>query len=504
MKYLLIFFISIFFFSLTYVSAAEEFHSVDLVIIGCLSVFVIGLEILIARLFIKNLIIHNLILAGFTTINILYVNLVMNMGFMGLPRYGQLLTLLLGLFILNAFMNMLTEFPRFARLLPAIFALATGGILAQTLFSVAPVPEVSTEQEIASAKNIRIVDFKTKPNVYFISFDALIPKKILKKHLGLETTPYHDLLDVEFRRFSNFFADRIPTRESLNSLLALDLRYFSETERKGVASDFFPGLIPSPLFEIFKHNGYETNTFYNSGYLGNKKGPHVDNYFFNDNDVRRGACEFVDFSGFKVLAFFGYCSVVNSEWFKSNISRRTTSKEIDFFIESLKDGVKKDIPQVFVAYIYSPGHTPSTFDNHKKGALNAYRKAYLDASKETAVYFNKLITFIKEEDPGGVLYVFGDHGPWISRQDSFLDNKAFFIQDRFAVYGGIYPPDRCEESFSNPYNKKFMTVLQGAHMIIRCLSGGENAFITQEDYSLPTLTTTIEDEIYRYEDYLYE
>jgi hypothetical protein len=39
-------------------------------------------------------------------------------------------------------------------------------------------------------------------------------------------------------------------------------------------------------------------------------------------------------------------------------------------------------------------------------------------------------------------------------------------------------------------------------MIIRCLSGGENAFYKQEDYTLPIDKTG--DEKYRYEDYLYE
>jgi hypothetical protein len=38
-------------------------------------------------------------------------------------------------------------------------------------------------------------------------------------------------------------------------------------------------------------------------------------------------------------------------------------------------------------------------------------------------------------------------------------------------------------------------------MIIACLSGGENAYITPEEYRLPKLGTKTQ---LRYEDYLYE
>lgn len=74
------------------------------------------------------------------------------------------------------------------------------------------------------------------------------------------------------------------------------------------------------------------------------------------------------------------------------------------------------------------------------------------------------------------------------------------MQGRIGVYGGIHPPDRCAESFATPYNPDFMTILQGAHMIIRCLSGGKNAFLTPEDYRLPI--SNPKDPI-RYEDYRY-
>ncbi len=504
MKYLFTAILSIFFFSLTYASASTEFTQVDLGFIACLVSIVLAAQLAIAHVFVRYRVVQNLILAGFATINILYLNLALNMNFLDLPIYVQILGLLLSMFIIFTFMNMLDETPRIARVLPALFALATAGVLAQTLLSAAPVPEVSTEHGKTSAKNIRIVDFKTKPNVYFISFDALIPKVLLQKHLGLETTPYHEVFDAHFKRFKNFFADRVPTKRSLNSLLALDIGHYSEARKNSIAYHFFSGQIPSPLFEIFKHNGYETNTLYRSGYFGWNKGPHVDNYWIDRLGSKTGACDFISTSGLKAFTFMGYCSLVKSNMFISAFRGQAIDSnlnDIDFLINKMRAGLQRDAPQIFVGYVFSPGHTRLYFDREDTEDVDKYRHSYFKKSKKTATYLNKIVAFIANEDPEAIVYVFGDHGWLVSSKDPFKENDVSFVQDRFGVYGGIHPRDRCAESFAMPYNKDFMTVLQGAHMIIKCLSGGKNAFITLEDYRLPEFETKAHN---RYEDYLYE
>jgi hypothetical protein len=154
-----------------------------------------------------------------------------------------------------------------------------------------------------------------------------------------------------------------------------------------------------------------------------------------------------------------------------------------------------------LAYIFSPGHTPLTFDYNHNHNLDAYRVFYERKSKETALYIKKIVGFLKENDPEGILYVFGDHGPWLSRRTKFEDDSTFYIQDRYAVYGGIYPSDRCKDTFAKPYTDDFMTVAQGAHMLLKCLSGGEDAFHILEDYKLPDSRDKLEN---RYESFRYE
>lgn len=510
MKYLLTILVSVFFFLLTYASAPTEFLVIDLVLLGCHLVVVLTVELVFAHIFVRRRVIQNLILAVFATINILAVNLILNEDFIQISRYGQVLSLVLASFILFVFMRMQDDGTFLAKLLPAAFAVASAGVLVKALLSVSFVQELLIASELsiedgkASSKNIRIVDFKVKPNVYFIAFDSIVPKVLLKKHMDMESTPYHDVLDDNFRRFRNFFADRTPTVASLNALLALDVGHYDEARINKVNSFFFSGVVPSPLFEIFKHNGYETTTLYRSSYFGNTKGPHVDNYLVGEIDLRRGVCEFIDTQGVSVLTFMGYCSLASSKMFTLILKKIGVFSQlhmIDYLIDNMRSGLQRDTPQLLVTYIPSPGHTGKLFDKKDKKALEKYKQDYLRRSESTARYLRKITSFLAKEDPEAIVYVFGDHGPYISRSETFEDDRRFYIQDKFGVYGGIYPRDRCAESFDKPYNEDYMTVSQGAHMIIRCLSGGESAFIKLEDYRLPKFESQVDN---RYEDYLYE
>ena len=276
---------------------------------------------------------------------------------------------------------------------------------------------------------------------------------------------------------------------------------------KRVKGDFFAGLVPSPLFDLFKHNGYETNTLYNSPYFGRVKGAYVDNYFrpVKPFYLQQGVCEFIDIRSYKAPTFFGYCSLLNSKFFHKTLrdlgigAVEKKSSRIDFLLDQMRAGVEKGTPQVFLAYVYSPGHTAKDFRIENTAQVDAYREKYLKSSEEAAEFLEKILSFIAEEDETAILYLFGDHGPWLSRDLPLEDDPVFYVQDRFGIYGGIHPQDRCEDYFTKTSENEFTTILQGAHMIISCLSGGESALRTEPDYTLP-----LDPEYNRYGDYLYE
>ena len=500
MKKLLVIVVTALFFALTYASGPDEFNTSDLYALGCLFPIVIGAQLLIAHFLIRSRFLQNLFLSGCATANILSVNLILNDAYTALPQFVWLLTVLLAVFILFSIMNMMDDYPRMAKVITIIVASAVIGIVAEAVVFSGKSLEATADPGKTSAKNIRLVDFKTRPNVYFIAFDALMPRVLVRKFLELETTPYHDFLDAHFRRFRNMFSNAPSTIGSLNSLLAFDFNYYKTVGKKNWRY-IFSGRIPSPLLEIFKHNGYTTNTLYQNPYFGKEKGPYVDNYF---TERGYGVCEVLN-EDFKYLTFLGYCQLRTTKLFTSLLKRLNLSNdlnEIDFLLANLRSGLDEGKPQMFLGYVFSPKHTPNAFDWQKTKHVREYRRTYLRNSSTTAEYFEQLITFISREDPSAILYVFGDHGAFVPRSKEARNNDSSrHIQGRYGVYGGIYPPDRCSESLSEPYTENFTTVMQGAHMIIRCLADGEDAFIAPINYRLGHFGTK---SFHRYEDYLYE
>ena len=500
MNKILVIVVTALFFALTYASGPDEFNTSDLYALGCLFPIVIGAQLLIARFLIRARFLQNLFLSGCATANILSVNLILNDAYTDLPPFVWLLTVLLAVFILFSIMNMMDDYPRVAKVITIIVASAVVGIVAEAVVFSGKSLGTTADPGKTSAKNIRLVDFKTRPNVYFIAFDALMPRVLVRKFLELETTPYHDFLDLHLRGFRNMFSDSPTTIGSLSSLLAFDFNYYKKVGEKDWRS-LFSGRAPSPLLEIFKHNGYTTNTLYQNPYFGSEKGPYVDNYL---TDLGNGVCEFLN-GDFRNFVFLGYCQLRATKSFTSLLKRLNLSNdlnEIEFLLAKLRSGLDQGKPQMFLGYIFSPEHTPKSFRWRKSETVDKYRRTYLRNSRTTAEYFEQLITFISREDPSAILYVFGDHGAFVSRGARMKDNdRALHVQGRFGVYGGIYPPDRCSESLSEAYTENFTTVMQGAHMIVRCLADGKDAFIAPINYRLGHFGTKF---LHRYEDYLYE
>jgi len=391
---LLVIVVTALFFALTYASGPDEFNTSDLYALGCLFPIVIGAQLLIAHFLIRPRFLQNLFLSGCATANILSVNLILNDAYTALPQFVWLLTVLLAVFILFSIMNMMDDYPRIAKVITIIVASAVIGIVAEAVVFSGKSLEATADPGKTSAKNIRLVDFKTRPNVYFIAFDALMPRVLVRKFLELETTPYHDFLDAHFRRFRNMFSNAPSTIGSLNSLLAFDFNYYKTVGKKNWRY-IFSGRIPSPLLEIFKHNGYTTNTLFQRPYFGewHKKGPYVDNY---STDLGNGVCEFLN-EDFKYLTFLGYCQLRTTKLFISLLKRLNLSNdlnEIEFLLANLRSGLDEGKPQMFLGYIFSPGHTPKSFDWRKPETVDKYRRTYLRNSSTTAEYFEQLITFI--------------------------------------------------------------------------------------------------------------
>ena len=348
--------------------------------------------------------------------------------------------------------------------------------------------------------NIREISFQETPNLYFISFEAMVPRALLNKHLQLETTDFHDLFEERFRRFPNLFVDAVATKHSLYTILSLDPSVYASQRvalkvREDDGPPLFSGQNPSPLFGLLRNNGYEITTIYASTYFGNKKGPYVDNYI---TIYERTVCGLLDLK-IRALSFWGYCSRIDLEgrrW--DDLSAHRTAAPV----------LKVDVsggPQFIMAHLNYPGHVKKYSYRHgDASAFSAYQARYLESSNFAARQLDAIVRHLEENDPGAMLLVYGDHGTLASQGVKFADNPTFVVQANYGVLGGVYPREACAAWFDEvEATQNYMTVLDAVHGLLRCLSGGESALAQPRNRAIFFGPAKGQD-LSIFEEYLYE
>ena len=69
---------------------------------------------------------------------------------------------------------------------------------------------------------VRSISFRETPNIYLVSFDSIIAEATMRRYMEIEASEFHLTVDKDMRRFKNVFSNSVPTRYSLNTLMALD------------------------------------------------------------------------------------------------------------------------------------------------------------------------------------------------------------------------------------------------------------------------------------------
>ena len=353
--------------------------------------------------------------------------------------------------------------------------------------------------------NLRDVTFVRRPNIYFVSFDGMVPRTLLRKYMGLESTPFHDLFEVRFRRFATFFVNALYTTHSLQLPFALDERAYVTMMRELSAKTgdyavprLVAGQSSSPLLGILKKNGYETSTAYGDEYFGKSKGPYVDHYYAGFAGQERTVCNLLDDRVY-AFSFWGYCLIVGESFGYYRTQWHTVTRILK---ASTRDG-----PQFAFGHIYRPGHAPRSFQYSDEEQLGALRAHYQRRSAEAAGLLAKLLAHLDVHDRDAMLLVFGDHGALLSTNVAFADAPEFVVQDHFGALGGVYPPDACAEWFDEAQERRgYLTLLDAVHTVIRCLSGGESALrAPPEHYYVGEWNGVVPDGHRRtYKEFLYE
>ncbi len=336
---------------------------------------------------------------------------------------------------------------------------------------------------------VQSIIFQETPNLYFVGFDSITPETIMQKHMGIETTDFHRVMEEEMRRFRNLFANSVPTTSFYRTLMALDLDIFAEhREATGSSPDYFSGHDLSPLVWILRENGYETTSIYDNTFFGYRQGRGIDNYIIN----RKGtACPVLD-PAIRSWVFWGYC------W--NRVDQAGLPKG-DFLLRELT-AVNSSKPYFVIAHLGMPGHSPKIFDYDNKDDRERFLERFEKDFNRAAVYLEQIVEHVKANDPNAILFVYGDHGAWLSRGRDIEEDPQFFLQDRFATLGGVYPPHRCTAEFDEAESKGYITSLDVVHAILECLSRGESPLLKPRNDRFWGRVPGDHD--YQYKDFLYE
>ncbi len=352
-----------------------------------------------------------------------------------------------------------------------------------------------TERDRFYAEQIRAVSFDETPNLYFIVFDGLGPQGLGQEYLDIETTDLIDLINAEFRRFPNMFAEARWSVDSLSILGSLDRDiYWAALERDGYAGGRLAGRFPSPLYDILHDNGYETTFGSHADTFGRSKGPYVDDLIVGQ---KRPICWFL---GKPRLAFWGYCNLLGrTAWGDWQEGSHT------LLMDQVISIADRDRPQFAFVYFRIPTHTWLLFDYADPRDVEQYREKYVRNSNQGARLLAELMDALEEKDPEAILFVFGDHGPRLTNDMTFGEDPDFFVKDNLGVLGGIWPRDTCESWFDDAEAKGWLTTLDAVHAILRCLSGGDEALVEPRATTMHRYHDIPDDDPERsFADYLYE
>jgi len=416
----------------------------------------------------------------------------LNLTFTSLP-YTQpalvnvlILALTVGLYMV--ILDILTRFKIAQKVVFPLISVACAGTFYH--LSAASDAEANPQKEVFDG--IQMVDFLDKPNIYFLSFDAMIPETLAQKFLGFRPHHLDGLAGLpNTQLFKNMFSDGNATKVSLNQILRL------RPNNVLVDDALVTGLKPSPLREIMRYNGYETYFSYHISYFGPRKGPYLDHYWV---DLPYSTCSLLKGNAW-FLGFFGYCLSRKTNFLPDvdNNSELTTEK-INREAMARLVGLSKTgrRPFFLMQHFPFPSHADGNLETNeeRQGFFNNYRR-YSELAFST---MTDLVKSIRENDPTGIIFIYSDHGTWTSRALNFSDNPSVVVQDRYGIFAGMINADQCSPYFRPPKGETFQTNSRIVTALLQCLAGGKSPLTTPFDYNLiPQFDGTV-----KFQDYVYE
>ncbi|MBV1903025.1 MAG: LTA synthase family protein [Marinosulfonomonas sp.] len=328
------------------------------------------------------------------------------------------------------------------------------------------------ELDVDYSQLVQMVEFETSPNIYLIGLSAAAPGAILRKHLALETSPLNSVLqDFNFRTFRNVFTEAQLTRNSYDTFLSMHRDYFRLLQKIDMGT-LASGHIPSPLFDIFRANGYEVNVLSETAKLGIKgrnidhyeivETPSICNYHFIANSIKK-------------RGFLGGC--VLRKMF-NRFYDASTEEIISFHVEKIRALENRTAPQLVFMHLRPPYHyrgdKMDQIDLENVAEFKIQEQEWLE---QAATNLGRLMDAIRKSDADSIVLAFGDHGLALAGEPVGDEPSVFFMQDRYGVLGATYPSDVCSEYLPKEGSYDFVTTLQLTRNLVQCLSGGQDPYL---------------------------
>jgi hypothetical protein len=330
-------------------------------------------------------------------------------------------------------------------------------------------PSRETVDGSARAPDRADVRFSHRPDVYLIGFLGASPAIVLERSLRLKGSELARAFDaIGLRSFHGVFTEATPTRNAYDMLLGMTREYVSGLPDP-VRGAQFSGNQRSPVFELFRQNGYRITTLSEDHKFGAARGSGIDRYHVNQAYSICKVRDLFDASR-RRFVFFGACNLRRSKLFPK--LSEVDGPAAELLLEVIRADGHRGGPRLTVAHLKPPLHAPSeeTFWS-SPDAVARFATRYQQASLQAASHLQRIVAAIRAQERDFVLFTFGDQGVGVMQKLADRDaDPIALVQDRFAVLAGVYPHDACSEYLGDEL-RTTAALLRG---LSTCLAAGQD------------------------------
>lgn len=268
---------------------------------------------------------------------------------------------------------------------------------------------------------LSLVEDKTPavtPNVYLLIYDAYVPNETMLSY-GIDNSAQENYLREEgFVLYPHTYSVASNTLGTMSRVLNASTEYYGDKHR-GVSGD---GVVQ----KVFKDLGYETHGLFFSDYMFRGYGENYDHAFPTNN----------------LAPFVQLVRAILIGEFRFDLGGERNTHEQ--FVEEKRDVFKNvSMDQVFI-YM----HTDLPTHSQDSGACLANEtELFKERLKRGNLEMQQDLDLILQNDPGAIIIVAGDHGPYLTKNCSMTSYEYDMseitrvdIQDRYATFLAIRWP----------------------------------------------------------------